>query len=257
MNNLTIAYIQANLVWENSEANLQKFENQFKDIDKADIVILPEMFNTGFTMNVAKQAQQHDGVVVKWMQEQATTHNFAVFGSVIINDAGKIFNRFIMAYPNQKINWYDKRHLFRMGKEHENFTAGSKIQISEYSNWRIRPLICYDLRFPVWSRNTNNYDLLIYVANWPAARRNVWNTLLKARAIENQCYVVGVNRIGKDGMNIEYSGDSMIINPKGNIVSELPVNKEGIGITTISLNELQKFRDKFPVGFDADDFNIL
>lgn len=256
MNNLTIAYIQSNLVWENSEANLINFEKYFNDVGKADIVILPEMFNTGFTMDVSSHAQLPNDIVVQWMKEQSTLHNFAIMGSLIINDKGNFFNRLITAYPDGNSDWYDKRHLFRMGKEHENFSSGSQIKIFEYLKWRIRPLICYDLRFPVWSRNINNYDLLVYVANWPAARRNVWNTLLKARAIENQCYVVGVNRVGEDGMNIKYTGDSMIIDPKGNIISELPENDEGIGIATISMDELLDFRYKFPVGFDADNFTL-
>jgi predicted amidohydrolase len=160
-----------------------------------------------------------------------------------------------MAYPNGEIKYYDKRHLFRMGKEHEAFSAGTSMQIVEYKDWRIRPLICYDLRFPIWSRNTDSYDILIYVASWPASRRNVWKTL-QARAIENQCYVIGVNRVGTDGNGIEYSGDSMIIDPKGEIVSELPEYREGIGLASISMLELQEFRDKFPVGMDADSFNL-
>jgi predicted amidohydrolase len=257
MNNLTIAYIQADLIWENSSANLKKFENHFEQIEQADIVVLPEMFNTGFTMNVDEMAQKYNGELVQWMKQQALKHNFAILGSAIINDKDKNYNRFIMAYPCGDIKYYDKRHLFRMGNEHENFEAGSRMEIFKFAGWRIRPLICYDLRFPVWSRNRNNYDVLIYVANWPAARNEVWNTLLKARAIENQCYVIGVNRIGNDGMNIEYTGNSMVIDPRGNIISQQSENKEGIEILTISLSKLNDFRKKFPVHFDADVYTLL
>jgi len=256
MDNLTIAYIQSDLVWEDSLANLNKFENYFKQIEQADLVILPEMFNTGFTMNVKQFAQPKNGHVTQWLKSQALQNNFAIMGSTIISNEANYFNRLLMIYPCTELKWYDKRHLFRMGNEHQTFTAGERIRVFPYIGWRIRPLICYDLRFPVWSRNLNNYDLLVYVANWPAPRREVWKTLLKARAIENQCYVVGVNRIGKDGMNIEYAGDSMVINPKGEIISEVPEHTEGIGIATISLPELNSFRKKFPVHLDSDNFQI-
>ncbi len=256
MDKLNIAYIQADLIWENSAANLKMFENRLKQIKKADLVVLPEMFNTGFTMNVKKQAQLPTGEAILWLKQMAKEYNFAIMGSIIITDGSKTYNRLIMAYPTGEINWYNKRHLFRMGDEHKSFAAGSQKLISNYMGWRICPLICYDLRFPVWSRNQNNYDLLIYVANWPAARRKVWKTLLKARAIENQSYVIGVNRVGIDGMNIEYSGDSVVIDPKGIVISQLSESTEGIGIATISLNELQQFRDKFPVHYDADDFTV-
>jgi len=257
MDNLTVVYIQADLIWENSDANLKNFEKYFKQIEKADIVVLPEMFNTGFSMNVKELAQTMQGEVATWLKTKAMEHKFAIMGSIIINDENNYYNRLLMAYPNGELEWYDKRHLFRMGNEHENYSAGSRMPVFNYLGWRIRPLICYDLRFPVWSRNQNNYDLLIYVANWPKSRSEVWLTLLKARAIENQCYVVGVNRVGTDGMGIEYSGDSMVIDPKGNVVSALSENANGIGISSISLSELQLFRQKFPVHFDADDFNIL
>jgi len=257
MEKLNIAYIQANLVWENSAANLKMLENHFDKIENTDIVVLPEMFNTGFTMNVKGQAQLPAGDVMQWLKLKAKEHNFAIMGSTIINDGGKYYNRFFMVTPQGSTEQYDKRHLFRMGDEHKNFTAGNKLQTFNYLGWRIRPLICYDLRFPVWSRNKNNYDLLIYVANWPKARREVWKTLLKARAIENQCYVIGVNRVGNDGMGIEYSGDSVVIDPKGSTISQLPENNEATGTASISLSELQVFRSKFPVHFDADDFTIL
>lgn len=257
MEKLTLTYIQADLIWEDSSANLNNFENYFKQIKDTDLVVLPEMFNTGFSMNVKELAQPQSGEVVQWLLAQAQKYNFAIMGSAIIYEAQHYYNRLIMAFPTGEIKWYDKRHLFRMGKEDKNFSAGMRMEIFDYLGWRIRPLICYDLRFPVWSRNQNNYDLLIYVSNWPASRSEVWKTLLKSRAIENQCYVVGVNRIGYDGMGIEYTGDSMIINSRGNCISEIPENNVGLATVTISLNELQQFREKFPVHLDADDFRIM
>jgi len=256
MDKLKVAIIQSNLIWENSSGNLDLFNIHLKKISQADIVVLPEMFNTGFTQNVAEMAQPINGPVVSWMKKRALENNYALLGSLIIKEDEKYFNRFIMAFPCTDIKWYDKRHLFRMGGEHENFTSGTKQQIFSYIGWRIKPLICYDLRFPVWSRNKNNYDLLVYVSNWPQPRREVWITLLKARAIENQCYVIGVNRVGTDGMGIEYSGDSMVIGPKGEVLCELPKGQEGIGEVTLSLSELEAFRTKFPVFADADTFTI-
>jgi omega-amidase len=256
MDKLRIALIQSNLIWENSAANLIQFDKQLELINQADIIVLPEMFNTGFTQNVVGMAQTTSDQAINWMKAKALEFNTALVGSLIVSENNQYFNRMVMAYPCSDIKWVDKRHLFRMGGEHENFTAGSQRKIFNYFGWRIRPLVCYDLRFPVWSRNQNDYDLLIYVANWPESRRDVWKTLLKARAIENQCFVVGVNRVGTDGMGIEYVGESMVIDAKGNIVCELPVAQEGIGEVTISLNELQEFRNKFPVHADADSFTI-
>lgn len=257
MDKLKIAYIQPNIVWEASSENLRKYDSMLSNIDEADLIILPEMFNTGFTMNVNKVAQSTNGMASLWLKKYALERNCAIMGSTIVKDQSKFYNRFMMAFPCSNIQHYNKRHLFRMGNEHERFEPGTERVVFPFLGWRIKPQICYDLRFPVWSRNENNYDLLIYVANWPGARREVWITLLKARAIENQCYVVGVNRVGTDGMNISYTGDSMIINPRGEIISELPINEEGIGYAEISLSELQSFRKKFPVHLDADQFEIL
>ncbi|HPN84322.1 MAG TPA: amidohydrolase [Victivallales bacterium] len=257
MNNIRISYIQADLVWEDSRANLKRFECYLKQIKDVDLVILPEMFNTGFSANVKKLAQSQDGKLTQWLMFQSKSFNFAIMGSAIIEDSGKYYNRLLMASPDGELRYYDKRHLFRMGGEDESFDSGRRVEIFNYLGWRIRPLICYDLRFPVWSRNVNNYDLLIYVANWPAVRSEVWKTLLKARAIENQSYVVGVNRVGSDGMKINYSGNSMVVDPKGNAISEIAENTEGFNKITLSLDELIKFREKFPVHLDADDFKIL
>jgi predicted amidohydrolase len=256
MDKITIAYIQADLVWEDSVKNLALFNDYINKIEKADLVVLPEMFNTGFSMNVEKLAQPAKGAVLNWMKEKALENNFAIAGSLMVNDSGNYFNRFTFVYPCNDVKTYDKRHLFRMGNEHQIFSPGTLQPVFDYLGWKIRPLICYDLRFPVWSRNRNNYDLLIYVANWPAPRREVWKILLKARAIENQCYVLGVNRVGADGMNLQYKGDSMLVDYKGNVISELPEDESGIAYASICLSELQKFRDKFPVYLDADDFEI-
>jgi omega-amidase len=256
MDNLRIALLQADLLWENSEANLNQFNEQLENIHKADLIVLPEMFNTGFTQNVASMAQSISGEARAWMEKKAKEKSATIMGSIIVKEHNQYYNRLIMATPVGEIKCYDKRHLFRMGGEHENFTAGKYQTIFELSNWRIKPLICYDLRFPIWSRNQNNYDLLVYVANWPKPRREVWKTLLKARAIENQCYVIGVNRIGIDGMGIEYAGDSMVVDYKGNIMSELPDGKTGIIETTLLLSALHEFRNKFPVYLDADSFTI-
>jgi predicted amidohydrolase len=257
MSKITVAYIQAKLIWEDTIANLIKFEKQFKSITEADIVVLPEMFNTGFTKNIKENAQEPNDIVETWMKKQASAYGFVIMGSIIHNNNDNYYNRFLTVHPDGKIDWYDKRHLFRMADEHKLLKQGMRNPIVKIKGWNIKTLICYDLRFPVWSRNKDNsYDLLIYVANWPKDRIGVWNTLLKARAIENQSYVVGVNRVGKDANGIKYSGDSMVINYYGDIVSELPKNKEGIGIITISEQDLDVYRDKFPAYKDADDFEI-
>lgn len=256
MDKLKVSIIQPDLVWENTGANLTKFEKFFDQIDQSDVVVLPEMFNSGFTMNVNDFAQPMNGRVVSWMKSESLERNFALLGSTIIKHDEQNFNRFIMALPCGTAIGADKRHLFRMGNEHHNYSPGVKKKIFQYFGWRIRPLVCYDLRFPVWSRNQNDYDLLVYVANWPAPRREVWKTLLKARALENQCYVIGVNRVGKDGMGLDYTGDSVVIDYKGNIVAEVAENTEGIASTTLSLSELHQFREKFPAYMDADDFEV-
>ena len=258
MKDITIAYIQADLVWEDVIANLIKFEKQFKSIEDVDIVVLPEMFNTGFTMNVVEYAQNHDDIVEQWMKKQSALYGFMLIGSVIYNNNGNYYNRLLIVHPSGEVDWYDKRHLFRLSDEHKKIKQGQYNPIIKYKDWNIKALICYDLRFPVWSRNKDNaYDLLIYVANWPKSRSEVWNVLLKARAIENQSYVVGVNRVGKDFNGVKHSGDSMVVRFDGQIISELPKNKEGIGIVTISKDKQQEFRESFPVYKDADEFDII
>lgn len=256
MDKLKIALIQADLIWEKPKDNYSKFNRLLKQIENADLVILPEMFTTGFTMNAKAFAEEINGNTANWLKETALQNNFAIMGSCIINEGEDIFNRLLMTYPCTSISWYNKRHLFRMGNEHEQYSAGQKSKVFNYLGWRIQPQVCYDLRFPVWSRNQNHYDLLVYVANWPKSRREAWLTLLKARAIENQCYVIGVNRVGQDGNGVDYSGDSVVINAKGDVILALDPEKETIGTIEISLKELNDFKEKFPAYLDADQFDI-
>lgn len=255
---LNISCIQANLAWENIDQNLKHVEDQFKQLPKdSEMVILPEMFTTGFSMNSKQLAEEMEGKSFQWMKNKAKKINKIILGSIIVKENNNYYNRCITMFPDGNYYTYDKGHLFRMEREHIDFTKGDKKIIFKHNDWRICPLICYDLRFPVWSRNRNDYDLLIYIASWPESRREVWNTLLKARAIENQAYVVGVNRIGKDGIGISYSGDTVIIDPKGQIIKKAKDYEEEIISAELSLYELNRFRDKFPVFLDADDFKIL
>ena len=285
---LKVTLIQSNLHWENVDQNLAMFTDKINAIhEPSDIVVLPEMFNTGFSMDSEKLAEHMNGKTVSWMKLMAKRTDSVIVGSLIIKEdsplsggvRGGFYNRLVWAQPNGDYYTYDKRHLFRMAGEHEHFSAGEERLIVNYKGWRICPLICYDLRFPVWSRNTsfchpelvegqknltnnkqqttNVYDILLYVANWPAARKAPWSKLLEARAIENQCYVVGVNRVGQDGNQINYSGNSAVVNPKGELISTIPENQNIIQTLAISLDELNDFRAKFPVGMDADSFEIL
>lgn len=252
--NLTI--VQSDLVWENVDANLQHFTKQLENIEQTDLIILPEMFNTGFSMNSKNLAEKEDGKSINWLINLAKEKQSAVIASLIIEDNGQFFNRLYFVHPDGKLRFYNKRHLFRMANEHNYYTAGTESIIINYKGWRIKPLICYDLRFPVWSRNKNDYDLLIYVANWPERRNEVWKTLLKARAIENQAFVAGVNRVGTDGNNVIFSGDSSVINPYGKKISSIQEHEEKNEKIELDLNVLNDFRDKFPVHLDADIFDI-
>ena len=291
--NLKITIIQSELHWEKVDDNLNMFSTKIDSvIGDTDIIVLPEMFNTGFSMQSEKLAETMEGKTVNWMKTQAKKTNAVIVGSLIIKDppllrgaGGVFYNRLIWMHPNGDYYTYDKRHLFRMANEHEHFSAGQERLIVEYKGFKICPLVCYDLRFPVWSRNqelsvdsvqfsdedchtersrsaaegqqtTNVYDILIYIANWPAARKAPWSKLLEARAIENQCYVVGVNRVGSDGKEIAYSGNSVVVNPKGEVISSISENEDAIETITISLKELNDFRTAFPVGLDADEFEV-
>lgn len=254
---LNIAYVQPDIKWHDIEGNLRQYDTMLDSISDADLIVLPEMFATGFTNQLDDTAQTMDGPLIDWMLRKAAAKNAAVAGSQIINDGANHYNRLIVAMPDGHVEWYDKRHLFRMGCEDETITPGKELKIISFRGWRIRLSVCYDLRFPVWLRNTgNNYDILLCVANWPTARHSIFETLLRARAIENQCYVVGVNRVGTDGLSIDYSGGSSVIDIYGSVMSRLPENTIGIGRATVSLSKLNAFREKFPTILDADGFEI-
>lgn len=263
MNTLKTTFIQSDLYWQDIDANLAMFEEKIWEIEEStDVIILPEMFNTGFSMNAKKLAEPMNFKTFRWMSQMARQKDAAVIGSYIVKEGGKYYNRLFWVEPDGDFDFYDKRHLFRMGDEHLTFAEGKKRMIRNFRGWKIMPLICYDLRFPVWSRNRIDsatgeleYDLLIYVANWPAARTDVWNTLLKARSLENQCYSIGVNRTGKDGMGINYNGHSTALDFKGQGLNKIS-NKPSIKTITLNLDELHSFRKKFPAYMDGDDFEI-
>ena len=256
---MRVSLIQFDIRWESPPDNLAFLDELLKkETLQSDLLVLPEMFSTGFSMNPALFGNDHADRITEWMQEKASRGNYAVCGSVIAGEKNGFYNRFCFVYPDGKTESYDKRHLFRMGGEEEAYMAGTERKVISFMGFRILLLICYDLRFPVWSRNRNDYDFIIYTANWPAPRSDVWNTLLKARAIENQAYVAGVNRIGTDGRNIAYTGESQIISPKGEILGFLG-NEPGVVSYNPGLQELREFRAKFPAWEDADDveLNIL
>ena len=254
---LNIALFQLDLVWENPAANRSKIDQLLQKSDEiTDIVFLPEMFTTGFSMNVSELAEPMDGETVQWMKQRSSERQLALCGSLIIGENGKFYNRTLFVEPSGEIHFYNKRHLFTMGSEESHFQKGTERLIIQYKGWRICPLICYDLRFPVWSRNRNEYDLLVYSANWPQNRNDVWNTLLKARAIENQCYVVGVNRVGTDDQGIDYSGDSQVFCPKGKQLAKSLSDHEELLSASLSFREMTDFGHKFPVLNDADNFYL-
>lgn len=264
---MKITIIQTYLHWENPEKNRDHFDSLISSLkEKTDLIVLPEMFTTGFTMAPKKTAEPSKGPTLNWMKLKAGEKNAVITGSVAVEENGKFYNRLFWTEPNGDTDTYDKRHLFRVAHEEEHYSMGSKKIIKTIRGWKICPLICYDLRFPVWSRNksvktngyyTPSYDILIYVANWPEVRNYPWKQLLIARAIENQCYVVGVNRIGADGNNIPHSGDSMVINPRGEVISKTKAGVESIETIELDKSYLEEFRKIFPVGLDADDFTLL
>lgn len=283
MNTLTITLIQPDLRWEDKKANLKMLSEKIESIEeKTEVIVLPEMFSTGFSMNTELLAETMDGETIQWMKKIAREKNIILAGSLIIGDSSaaaetgppgdkKYFNRLIWMLPTGDCGYYDKRHLFAYGSEHLHYHPGNKRLIASVKGWKINLLVCYDLRFPVWSRQSpvspenyrgqeglgvsSEYDLAIYVANWPQKRNHAWKTLLQARAIENQCYVVGVNRVGEDGNGISYSGSSMIVDPLGNILYEKE-NKDDIFTYTLQKEILNKVREEFPFWKNADLFTI-
>lgn len=254
---LNITIVQSDLVWENVDTNLKMFTEKLEQISNTDIIVLPEMFNTGFSMNSKNLAENIDGKSVNWLKAKAKEKNAVIVTSLIIKDSSEFFNRLLWVEPNGSIQHYNKRHLFRMANEHNYYTPGETDLIIKYKGWRIKPLICYDLRFPVWARNKNDYDLLIYVANWPERRAEPWKILLKARAIENQAYVIGVNRVGTDGNNVIFSGDSAVIDAYGKNITKIIAHEDTSETVGINLNDLNDFRRKFPVALDSDSFKIV
>jgi len=258
MSTLTISAIQSHLHWEDRTANLKMFEEKILSIQgKTELIILPEMFSTGFSMRAENLAEKMDGPTITWMKRLASSRSVIITGTVIIEDQGKYFNRLIFMLPDGTYGQYDKRHLFAFAGEHAKYAAGSRRLIASVKGWKINLQVCYDLRFPVWSRQATEgeYDLLINMANWPERRSTAWKILLQARAIENQCYVVGLNRVGYDGNNIFHSGDSMIIDPLGTILENKSVD-EGIITCTLDKERIEEVRMKFPFWKDADHFLI-
>lgn len=253
---ISISIIQSDIIWEDKQSNLKNYQEKIDQIDSTDLIILSEMFTTGFSMNPNNVSETMGGETIQWMKYNADKMNSAICGSIIIKEDNKYFNRFIWVNPDGSIHHYDKRHLFSIAGESEVYTPGNSKLIIEYKGWKICPLICYDLRFPVWSRNVEEYDLLIYVANWPAKRKSAWKSLLLARAIENQCYVVGVNRIGLDNSGNSHSGDTSIINALGDVIY-IRSHSEDLYTTNISKIELEKVRKQFPFLNDKDNFEIL
>ena len=256
-NELHIVGVQTNLFWENPIKNLAFFEEQINNLqEQTDLVVLPEMFTTGFTMSPEIVAEKMDGISVSWMVKIAVQKKIAITGSLAILENKKYYNRLVFVHPSGKIETYDKRHSFTLAGEDKVYTSGIEKLIVTYKGWKICPLICYDLRFPVWARNTNDYDLLIFMANWPVARIEAWNTLLSARAIENMTYVIGVNRTGKDANNYEYSGSSKIINYLGEEIASLPKNQSGVVSCILSKKNQEKIRGKLGFLNDRDSFSV-
>jgi predicted amidohydrolase len=255
MSTCKLTLVQAHLAWEDPAANREHFDQRLQDIGGTDLIVLPEMFSTGFSMNSKALAETMDGNTVMWLKEKAAAHNASVCCSLIIEDAGAYYNRFIVAKPDGELVKYDKRHLFRMSTENENYKAGEDRLTFTTAGATIFPQVCYDLRFPVFSRNDLGFDVLLYVANWPAARRQHWNTLLRARAIENQCYAVGLNRLGRDGNNVDYSGDSAVIDFNGVTMLSLD-SKDTVTTVEIDVALLEEYRRQFPAWKDADPFHM-
>ncbi|MEM9257439.1 MAG: amidohydrolase [Pseudomonadota bacterium] len=255
MRDLTVSLLQTELAWEEPADNRRHFGEMIEGLSTAtDVIVLPEMFTTGFSMNALGNAEEVAGPTELWMQSIARARDCAVTGSIAVRDAGSVYNRMLFITPKNSL-YYDKRHLFRMAGEHKRYAAGDQRVIATWRDWRINLQVCYDLRFPVFSRNRGDYDLMLYVANWPSSRRNHWRQLLIARAIENQAYVVGVNRIGSDARGLEYSGDSLVVAADGELLCDA-LRENGAASITLNGTALLKYREDFPCHLDADAFQV-
>jgi omega-amidase len=254
---ISIALVQPDLHWENAEMNLQSLSGILRNLDKStDVILLPELFSTGFSMRSRELGEPMEGRSIQWMASMSRELKSSVAGSLIIREDGDCYNRLIWMHEDGSYQYYDKRHLFRMGGEHEHYSRGTRRLIVRDGEFRFLPLVCYDLRFPVWSRNRDDYDVLVYLSNWPAQRHDVWASLLKARAIENQAFVIGVNRVGTDGMGISYRGCSMAFNARGQRIASLYDSRPCTRVIHLNIGGLRAFREKFPVWKDADPFEL-
>jgi predicted amidohydrolase len=250
--------VQSGLAWEDRDANLAHLSSLLDTAAPGTgIVVLPEMFTTGFTMNPAPLAEGMDGPTVKWMKERSSAGGYALCGSVIIGGEGMFYNRMIFVTPSGEVNFYDKRHLHSMSGEHTVYSRGNRRVVVTFREFSFNLQVCYDLRFPVWSRNRGDTDVIIYSANWPSVRSSVWKALLVARAIENQCYVIGVNRVGESPDGTAYTGDSAIIGPKGEILASLEPGAQGVVSAMLSIESLEKYRTDMPIWRDADPFELI
>ncbi|MFT4851102.1 MAG: omega-amidase [Sediminicola sp.] len=257
MNPLSVTIIQARLHWENPSANRLNFSEKIEGIsENTDLVILPEMFTTGFSMQATALAEESQGETLNWMVSEAKKHSIAITGSIIVRENGLFYNRLYFVFPNGDFKHYDKRHTFTLAGEHLTYTAGKEQLIVDYKGWKIFPLICYDLRFPVWARNSQEYDLVLYVANWPVKRITAWDALLKARAIENMAYCVGVNRIGLDGNGYEYCGHSAVFDVLGEQISTKDFEKDFVETVSLSKDYLNNQREKLQFLKDRDSYQI-
>lgn len=256
MQDLSVAVVQPNIFWENKAKNFDQYTQLLSDTHDADLIVLPEMFQTGFCFNEKLAERLADSETLKWMAELANSKNSVITGSFMVEDDGKVFNRLVWMKPDGEYETYDKRHLFSMSDEPKHFSAGDTRLFIELKGWKICPMICYDLRFPVWIRNTEFYDLVLFVANWPERRSQHWATLLQARAIENQCFVIGANRVGNDGNDIYHDGRSAIINPMGQEL-ESNLHDQVVLSSTLQYEEITKIRRYMPFLKDADRFELL
>ena len=262
MSDLSITLVQSDVFWEDPVKNIEHFGSMINEIPvPTDLVVLPEMFNTGFSINPHRCAETNDGPAFRFLREKSAQCNFMIMASVLVEEGGAYFNRLICMKPDGTFFKYDKRHLFRLSDEYKIMKSGREKTIINWKGWNILPLVCYDLRFPVWSRNTwkdgvYEYDILLYIANWPGSRSAIWKSLLTARAIENQCYVIGVNRIGKDGHGTSHLGNSMFADPDGTILSSAEEEKPAILQSVLSMKRLREFRDSYPFAPDWDQFTI-